>query len=82
MSVSDVKVGDQFTVDVLVKGVIDLAGWQTDLLFDSDILEFKQVEEGSFLKQGEGQTFWLIVPLKAGFMPLAWPWLTITFMTI
>ena len=57
-SVSEVKVGDQFTVDVLVESVVDLAGWQANLLFDSDILEFKQVEEGSFLKQEGGQTFW------------------------
>ena len=57
-SVSDVKVGDKFTIDVLVEDVIDLAGWQMDLLFDSEILEFTQVEEGSFLKQGGGQTFW------------------------
>ena len=57
-SVSEVKVGDQFTVDVLVEDVVDLAGWQMDLLFNSDILEFEQVEEGSFLKQGGGQTFW------------------------
>ena len=63
-SVSEVKVDDQFTIDVLVEGVVDLAGWQMDLLFNSDILEVQQVEEGSFLKKGGGQTFWQ--PGKSG----------------
>ncbi len=52
-----VRVGDTFTVHVNAEKVADLAGWQFDLTFDSDVLEAVEVNEGSFLKRGGGTTF-------------------------
>ena len=54
---SSVRVGDTFTVHVNAEKVTDLAGWQFDLTFDSDVLEAVEVNEGSFLKRGGGTTF-------------------------
>ena len=54
---TSVRVGDTFTVHVDAEKVTDLAGWQFDLTFDSDVLEAVEVNEGDFLKKGDGNTF-------------------------
>ena len=54
---TSVRVGDAFTVHVNAEKVTDLAGWQFDLIFDSDVLEAVEVKEGGFLKKGGGTTF-------------------------
>ena len=54
---TSVRVGDTFTVRVNAEKVIDLAGWQFDLTYDPDVLEAVEVNEGDFLKKGDGNTF-------------------------
>ncbi len=54
---TSVRVGDTFTVRVNAEKVTDLAGWQFDLTYDPDVLEAVEVNEGDFLKKGDGNTF-------------------------
>ena len=48
-------IGDTFTVRINFQDGTDLAGWQSDLVFEPTVLEAIEVNEGDFLKQ-EGQT--------------------------
>jgi hypothetical protein len=50
--------GLPFSADIRVEDVIDLAGFQLDVVFDPQALETIDVEEGEFLKTA-GSTFWL-----------------------
>jgi hypothetical protein len=51
--------GEEFTIDLIVDNVTDLAGWQLNLLFSPEVLEVIQVKEGDFLKQRDANlTFW------------------------
>ncbi len=52
-----IHAGDPFTLDIQAKDVIDLAGWQFDVTFDSAALEALNVTEGDFLKTGGSTTF-------------------------
>ena len=54
-----VRSGDTFTLRLIANGVTDLAGWQTSIAFDSDVLEAVKVSEGDFLKAEGGNTFFL-----------------------
>ena len=54
---TSVRVGDTFTLHIDAEKVTDLAGWQFDLTFDPDVLEAVEVNEGDFLKKGDGNTF-------------------------
>ena len=54
-----VKVGDRFTVQLKAENISDLAGWQSDIIFDPAVLKVNNVREGSFLKQGGGRTHFL-----------------------
>ena len=56
-SKASIHVGDTFTLDIRAEEVIDLAGWQFDITFDSAILEAINVTEGDFLKMEGGTTF-------------------------
>ena len=56
-SKSPIHIGDTFTLDVRAENVIDLAGWQFDIAFDSAILQAVEVSEGDFLKSDGGATF-------------------------
>ena len=56
-SESNIHAGDTFTLDILAENVIDFAGWQFDIAFDSAVLEAIEVNEGDFLKTGGGTTF-------------------------
>ena len=52
-----IHVGDTFTLNLSARNIIDLAGWQFDISFDSTILEAIEVNEGDFLKTGDSTTF-------------------------
>ena len=54
---TQIKKGDTFTLRLNAANITDLAGWQTDIAFDPALLKANNVSEGSFLKQGGGQTF-------------------------
>ena len=54
---TQVDVGDTFTVHLKAENVDDLAGWQTDIVFNKAVLSALSVSEGDFLKQGGGRTF-------------------------
>ena len=54
-----VRFGDTFTLRLSAEDVTDLAGWQTDIAFDSDLLEAVEVNEGDFLKAEGVSTFFL-----------------------
>ena len=54
---STIHAGDTFTVDISAEDVFDLAGWQFDIAFDPAVLEAIEVNEGGFLKEGGGTTF-------------------------
>ena len=56
-SESSIHIGDTFTIDIRAENVIDLAGWQFDIVFDRARLEAVDVSEGNFLKTDGGSTF-------------------------
>ncbi|MCY3552164.1 MAG: leucine-rich repeat domain-containing protein [Candidatus Poribacteria bacterium] len=47
----------EFVIHLNAASMKDLAGWQTDILFDPAILKANSIAEGNFLKQGDGQTY-------------------------
>jgi len=49
--------GDTFTLRLNAANITDLAGWQADVVFDPDVLKADFVNEGKFLKQDGGSTF-------------------------
>ena len=53
------EVGNTFTIHLNAEDVINLAGWQGDMVFDPAVLKVNNVSEGSFLKQGGGRTHFL-----------------------
>ena len=57
LSQTPIHVGDTFTLDLSAENVFDLAGWQFDIAFDPAVLEAIEVNEGDFLKEGGGTTF-------------------------
>ena len=46
----------QFVIHLNAANIKDLAGWQTDILFDPAVLKANSITQGNFLKQGNGQT--------------------------
>ena len=52
-----IHASDTFTLDLTAENVIDLAGWQFDIVFDPAVLEAVEVNEGDFLKTKGGSTF-------------------------
>ena len=54
-----IRMGDTFVLRLNANDVTDLAGWQTDITFDSDVLETVEVNEGDFLKAEAADTFFL-----------------------
>jgi len=56
-SKAPIHIGDTFTLDISAEDVLDLAGWQFDIAFDSAVLEAINVNEGDFLKTEGGTTF-------------------------
>ena len=51
------SVGDTLTLHVRAEKVTDLAGYQTNIIFNPDVLKANGVRESGFLKQAGGQTF-------------------------
>ena len=54
---TQVEMGDTFTVHLKTENVTDLVGWQSDITFNPTVLKANSVNEGNFLKQGDGRTF-------------------------
>ena len=54
-----IRMDDTFVLQLSANDVTDLAGWQTDIAFDSDVLEAVEVNEGDLLKAEEASTFFL-----------------------
>ena len=55
-----VGVGDNVTVTITIYNATDLYGFQFNLEYNSSILEFKQVIEGTFLNENRNtDTFWV-----------------------
>ena len=54
---TDITVGNTFTVHLKTENIDDLAGWQTDIVFNPAVLRAVSVSEGDFLKQVGGRTF-------------------------
>ena len=54
-----VRLGETFTLRFSAEDVIDLAGWQVNIIYDADVLEAVEVNEGDFLKSGGGAAFFL-----------------------
>ncbi len=53
---TQVGLGDTFTLRLSADNITDLAGWQTDITFDPNVLKANSVNEGNFLKQKGGRT--------------------------
>ena len=53
----DFLAGDAFTLNLNAENISDLAGWQGDITFDSNVLEALEVTEGDFLKTDDTTTF-------------------------
>ena len=47
----------KFVIRLNAANMEDLAGWQTDVVFDPTILKANSIIQGSFLKQNSGQTY-------------------------
>ena len=59
-SATRIRKGDIFTLRLNAADITDLAGWQTDIAFDPALLKVNGasgINEGNFLKQGNGRTF-------------------------
>ena len=46
----NIHLRDTFTLDIRTENIVDLAGWQFDIVFDPVVLEAIEVNEGDFLK--------------------------------
>ena len=57
LSEPSIHTGDTFTLDVRTENVIDLAGWQFDIVYDPARLEAADVSEGDFLKTDGESTY-------------------------
>ena len=47
----------KFVIHLNAANMKDLAGWQTDILFDPAILKANSITQGNFLKEKDGQTY-------------------------
>ena len=56
-AIDSVAVGQAFTLDLTVRDVVDLAGWQLDISFNPAVLKAISVNEGDFLFTDDGNTF-------------------------
>ena len=52
-----IDAGDTFTLEIRAEDIYNLAGWQFDIVYDPAVLEALEVNEGDFLKTGDGATF-------------------------
>ncbi len=56
-TVPPVAVGETFTLNLTVKNVYNLAGFELDIVFDAAVLKAISINEGDFLSKDGGQTF-------------------------
>jgi len=55
-----VNTGDEVIIEVKISDAADLYGFQFNLVYDSNVLEFSEAEEGSFLNEnGNADTFYM-----------------------
>ena len=54
---TEFQTDSKFVIRLNAANMEDLAGWQTDILFDPAVLKANSITEGTFLKQGNGQTY-------------------------
>ena len=55
---TQIEKGDTFTVRLQTENADNLAGWQTNIIFNKAVLKVSSgAIEGDFLKQGDGRTF-------------------------
>ncbi len=54
---TEFQTNTEFIIHLNAKNMKDLAGWQTDILFDPVVLRANSIAEGSFLKHGNVQTY-------------------------
>ena len=52
-----IDAGDTFTLEIQAEDIYNLAGWQFDIAYNAAVLEAVEVNEGDFLKTGDGATF-------------------------
>ena len=53
----NIHLGDTFTLDIRAENMVDLAGWQFDIVFEPEMLEAVETNEGGFLKTDGESTF-------------------------
>jgi len=53
----NVDVGEEFEINVSISDVVDLYGFQTDIDYNSDVLEYVSMSEGDFLNSDGVDTF-------------------------
>ena len=58
-TINPVSIGEIFTLDLIIEDVVDLAGWQLDIEFNTAVLSAVSVSEGDFLLKEGGQTLFL-----------------------
>ena len=54
---TDLRADDTFTLNLNAENIINLGGWQADIVFDPEALEAVEVTEGDFLKAEGENTF-------------------------
>ena len=65
----NVSNGDSFTVEIRVSNAKDLYGFQLDVEYDSNILQYDGIKQGSFLsKNVEGTTYPLLPKVSPGLL--------------
>ena len=57
LAIAPVSVGQTFTLDLTVKDVYDLSGWQLNIAFNPAVLKVISVNEGDFLSTDGRNTF-------------------------
>ncbi|MDE0396851.1 MAG: leucine-rich repeat domain-containing protein, partial [Candidatus Poribacteria bacterium] len=56
---TEFQVDSKFVLHLNAANMEDLAGWQTDVVFDPAILKANSITQGSFLKHNNGQTHFI-----------------------
>ena len=50
------EIGDSFTLNLIVENARNLAGWEADLIYNSEVLQVDEVKDGDFLKSDDVST--------------------------
>ena len=61
---TEVAVGDEFSIDIIVSDVADLYTVDLDILYDTAILDFVGFTQGDFLSSEGDPTFWFEQPQR------------------